>query len=130
MRGRDDVKRPGSGRGGVCSVAGNCSCAVSFQDGPVDSLARNAVDGGMKLDRPQADQRRRRRIDADFHALGTSIRQTARVQLARALAFSGDKAKAKIAYQDFLTPWKNADPDIPILKQARAEFARLNEPRP
>jgi eukaryotic-like serine/threonine-protein kinase len=50
----------------------------------------------------------------------------ARLQLARACALSGDKTKAKIAYQDFLTLWKDADPDIPILKQAKSEYARLN----
>jgi DNA-binding winged helix-turn-helix (wHTH) protein/tetratricopeptide (TPR) repeat protein len=49
----------------------------------------------------------------------------ARLQLARACALSGDKTKAKIAYQDFLTLWKNADPDIPALKQAKAEYAKL-----
>ena len=49
----------------------------------------------------------------------------ARLQLGRALALSGDKTKAKTAYQDFLTFWKDADPDIPILKQAKAEYARL-----
>jgi len=38
---------------------------------------------------------------------------------------SGDKIKAKAAYEDFLTLWKDADPDIPILMQARAEYARL-----
>jgi hypothetical protein len=38
---------------------------------------------------------------------------------------SGDKSKAKAAYQDFLNLWKDADPDIPILKQAKAEYARL-----
>ena len=37
----------------------------------------------------------------------------------------GDIAKAKTAYQDFLTLWKDADPDIPILKQAKAEYAKL-----
>ena len=49
----------------------------------------------------------------------------ARVQLARAYVVSGDSAKAKAAYQDFLTLWKDADPDIPILKEARAEYAKL-----
>jgi hypothetical protein len=38
---------------------------------------------------------------------------------------SGDPAKARAAYQDFLTLWKDADPDIPILKQAQAEYAKL-----
>jgi len=37
----------------------------------------------------------------------------------------GDTAKARAAYQDFLTLWKDADPDIPILKEAKSEFAKL-----
>jgi tetratricopeptide (TPR) repeat protein len=49
----------------------------------------------------------------------------ARLQLARAFALSGDRAKTKAAYQDFFTDWKNADADIPILKQARVEYGRL-----
>jgi hypothetical protein len=38
----------------------------------------------------------------------------------------GDTAKARAAYQDFFALWKNADPDIPILKQAKAEYAKLD----
>ncbi|MGA2859084.1 MAG: hypothetical protein ABSE40_19615 [Candidatus Sulfotelmatobacter sp.] len=49
----------------------------------------------------------------------------ARLGLARSYAMQGDTAKAKAAYQDFLTLWKDADPDIPILKQAKAEYAKL-----
>ena len=49
----------------------------------------------------------------------------AQLQLARALALSGDIVKAKRAYGDLLTLWKNADADIPVLKAARAEYARL-----
>jgi tetratricopeptide (TPR) repeat protein len=49
----------------------------------------------------------------------------AHLGLGRAYALSGDKTKAKSAYQDFLTIWKDADPDIPILKQAKAEYAKL-----
>jgi DNA-binding winged helix-turn-helix (wHTH) protein/tetratricopeptide (TPR) repeat protein len=49
----------------------------------------------------------------------------ARLQSARAFQLSGDKTKAKIAYQDFLTLWRDADPDTPILKQAKVEYARL-----
>jgi predicted Zn-dependent protease len=49
----------------------------------------------------------------------------ARLGLARAYALQGDKAKARTAYQDFLTLWKDADPDIPILKEAKAECAKL-----
>jgi tetratricopeptide (TPR) repeat protein len=47
------------------------------------------------------------------------------LQLGRAYALSGDTAKAKAAYNDFLSLWKNADPDIPILKEAKAEYVKL-----
>ena len=49
----------------------------------------------------------------------------AHLQLGRAYAMAGDTAKAKSAYQDFFTLWKDADPDIPILKEAKAEYAKL-----
>jgi predicted Zn-dependent protease len=49
----------------------------------------------------------------------------AHLGLARSYALQGDTAKARAAYQDFLTLWKDADPDIPILKQAKAEYAKL-----
>jgi serine/threonine protein kinase/tetratricopeptide (TPR) repeat protein len=48
--------------------------------------------------------------------------------LGRAYALQGDSARAKQAYQDFLAKWKDADPDVPILKQAKAEYAKLQEP--
>ncbi len=49
----------------------------------------------------------------------------AHIQLGRVFALSGDKARAKAAYEAFLALWKDADADIPILKSARAEYARL-----
>jgi eukaryotic-like serine/threonine-protein kinase len=49
----------------------------------------------------------------------------ARHRLARAYVLQGDRIKARSAYQDFLTLWKDADPDVPILKQAKAEYAKL-----
>ena len=49
----------------------------------------------------------------------------AHFQLGRAYAMQGDMAKAKAAYQDFLMLWKDADTDIPIYKQAKAEYAKL-----
>jgi tetratricopeptide (TPR) repeat protein len=49
----------------------------------------------------------------------------ARLQLGRALVVSGDKIKAKSAYEDFLRLWKDADPDIPIFRQAKMEYAKL-----
>jgi predicted Zn-dependent protease len=47
------------------------------------------------------------------------------LQLGRAYAMQGDTIKAKAAYKDFLALWKDADPDIPILKQAKQEYAKL-----
>jgi eukaryotic-like serine/threonine-protein kinase len=49
----------------------------------------------------------------------------AHLQLGRAYVLAGDKDKARTAYKDFLTLWKDADPDIPILKEAKAEYAKL-----
>ena len=49
----------------------------------------------------------------------------AHLQLGRAYAMQSDTAKARAAYQEFLTLWKDADPDIPILIAAKAEYAKL-----
>jgi hypothetical protein len=49
----------------------------------------------------------------------------ARLQWARALVLSGDTVKAKRAYSDLLTLWKDADPDVPIVEAARSEHASL-----
>jgi serine/threonine protein kinase len=49
----------------------------------------------------------------------------AHVGLARAYGVSGDSSQARKAYQDFFALWKDADPDVPILKQAKAEYAKL-----
>ncbi|MGB4785289.1 MAG: hypothetical protein WAQ77_11255, partial [Candidatus Acidiferrum sp.] len=57
--------------------------------------------------------------------LNEPIGALAHLQLGRVYALQGDTAKSRAAYQDFLTLWKDADRDIPILKEAKAEFARL-----
>ena len=49
----------------------------------------------------------------------------ARLGLARAYALQGDAAKARASYQDFLALWKDADPNIPILNEAKKEYAKL-----
>ena len=59
--------------------------------------------------------------------LNEPIGVLAHLQLGRAYALQGNSAKARAAYQDFLTLWKDADPDIPIFKQAKAEYAKLQE---
>jgi eukaryotic-like serine/threonine-protein kinase len=79
--------------------------------------------GGRSADAAAEFQRM---IDRPGILLNSPHGPLAHLGLARALAASGDKAKARTAYQDFLALWKDADPDIPILKQAKAEYAKLH----
>lgn len=58
--------------------------------------------------------------------LNQPIGALAHLGLARAYVLQGDTAKAKAAYQHFVELWKAADPDIPVLKQAKAEFGKLH----
>jgi eukaryotic-like serine/threonine-protein kinase len=53
------------------------------------------------------------------------IMPLAKVGLARAYVLAGDKARARVAYQDFFAAWKDADPDVPMLSQVKAEYAKL-----
>jgi len=70
---------------------------------------------------------------ADFQKVAVSagkelfspVRALGQLGIARAYAMMGEKSKARVAYQDFLALWKNADPDLPILQQAKAEYAKL-----
>jgi len=57
--------------------------------------------------------------------LADAIGALAHIQLGRALVLLGEKDRARSAYQEFLTHWKDADADIPVLQQARAEYAKL-----
>jgi len=64
-------------------------------------------------------------LDHPGVVLNEPMASLAHLGLARAYAMAGDSAKSKTAYQDFFALWKDADPDIPILKRARAEYAKL-----
>jgi Flp pilus assembly protein TadD len=61
--------------------------------------------------------------------LNAPVGALSHLQISRALAMQGDVAKARTAYQDFLRLWKDADPDIPLLKQARAEYEMVGASR-
>jgi len=67
----------------------------------------------------------RKILDYPGLVLNDPIGPMARLQLARALSASGDRAKSAAAYKDFLSLWKDADQDVPVLKQAKAEYASL-----
>jgi tetratricopeptide (TPR) repeat protein len=64
-------------------------------------------------------------LDHPGIVINDPIAALAHLQLGRAYALSGDKTKSRSSYEDFLTLWKDADPDIPILKQAKAEYSRM-----
>jgi eukaryotic-like serine/threonine-protein kinase len=74
---------------------------------------------------PEAAAEFQKILDHRGIVVSDPIGALAHLQLGRALVLSGDTAKAEIAYQDFLTLWKDADSGIPILKQAKAEYAEL-----
>lgn len=73
----------------------------------------------------EAAQEFQKILDRRGIVVSDPIGALAHLQLGRALAMSGESARAKIAYRDFLSLWKDADADIPILKQAQAEYAKL-----
>jgi hypothetical protein len=90
------------------------------------ALGRIGFVGHLAARQPaQAAGEFQRIVDHPSIVLVDPMGALARLQLARALALSGDTAKAKSAYNDLLTLWTNADPDIPVLKEARAEYTRL-----
>ena len=63
---------------------------------------------------------------SDHQGIATSpLYSLARLGLGRAYVLQNDTVKAKPAYQDFLANWKDADPDVPILRDAKAEYAKL-----
>jgi eukaryotic-like serine/threonine-protein kinase len=64
-------------------------------------------------------------LDHPGIALNFPLGPLANLQIARAYALQGDTPRARAAYQAFLTLWKDADPDIPVLKQAKSEYAKL-----
>ena len=63
-------------------------------------------------------------LDHSSIVLNDPIGPMARLQLARALSASGDRAKSAAVYKDLLALWKDADPDLPVVQEARAEFAQ------
>jgi DNA-binding winged helix-turn-helix (wHTH) protein/tetratricopeptide (TPR) repeat protein len=75
---------------------------------------------------PQAVAEFQKIIDHRGIVLTDPIGALARLQLGRAYAMAGDQSKAKAAYNDFLNLWKDADANIPVLKQARMEHAQLH----
>ena len=102
--------------------------AVSSTIGFVPALYTAYICGNAQLmahDGREAMSEFQKILDHNGLVGNSPMAALAHLQIGRAYVMAGDTAKAKTAYQDFLTIWKDADPDIPILKQAKVEYAKL-----
>ncbi len=73
----------------------------------------------------EAAQTFQRLVDLSGAAIGDPLIPLGRLGLARAHALQGDKTHSRLVYQDFLAAWKDADPELALLKEAKAEYAKL-----
>jgi len=115
-------------RGNTAAALQALQPAVPYELGPIFSFVPLYVRGLVYLRARQGNEAAAEfQKILDHRSLGASIPLYALsyVGLARSRALSGDTAKARTAYQDFFALWKDADPDIPILKQAKTEYAKL-----
>ena len=90
---------------------------------PVYTRGLAFLDAGLPL---QAATEFKKLIEHPGIVLNDIPGALAHLQLGRAQVMMGEKAAARKSYQDFLTLWKDADPDIPIYKQAQLEYAKLH----
>jgi eukaryotic-like serine/threonine-protein kinase len=99
------------------AMDGSNALYAVFLRGQAYLMARQGSDAATEFQRV---------LDHRGIVLNELIGALAHLQLGRAYAISGDTVKAKAAYNDFLTLWKDADPDIPALKEAKSEYAKLH----
>jgi hypothetical protein len=100
----------------TASLYARASVGVLYTRGVISLQADKAVDAAQAFQRV---------IDLRSLNLGDPAISFASLGMARAYAREGDVVKSKIAYQDVLALWKDADPDLPLAKQARDEYLRL-----
>jgi eukaryotic-like serine/threonine-protein kinase len=102
--------------------------AAQYELADTKALLANSVRGDVYLAEHQGAQAAaeyQKVLDHPGIARNEPNGALAHLGLARAYAVAGDAAKARLAYQDFFALWKDADPDVPILKVAKAEYAKL-----
>ena len=99
--------------GGVISLAG----FPAYLRGEAFRIAKQGKEAAVEYQKI---------LDHRGVVINGTVGALAHLGMGRAYALSGDTAKAKVAYQDFLGLWKDADPDLPILKEAKSEYAALH----
>ena len=74
---------------------------------------------------PEAQQDLQKVLDLKYRNGPDLVYVLAQLELGRLYQKQGDAAKARVAYQDFFAVWKDADPDLPLLHEAKAEYSKL-----
>lgn len=97
-------------------VYGRTNTGVLYVRGEAYLRARQGGDAAQAF---------QRLLDLRNVALGDALIPLAKVGLARAYALQGDNARSRLAYQDFFALWKDADPDVPLLREVKAEYAKV-----
>ncbi|MBI3474621.1 MAG: protein kinase [Acidobacteria bacterium] len=123
IRARIEVQRGGAAKA-VEFLAPSEAYQFGFVEGGIPAYLRGLAYLQMKQG-PQAVAEFQKILDHHNMLAPTPYLSLSKLGLARAYALSGDSAKARTAYQDFFTSWKDGDPDIPILKAATMEYAKL-----
>jgi eukaryotic-like serine/threonine-protein kinase len=116
------------GRNDSSKAVNALQTAAPYELGSVGGLHPDYVRGEANLTAHQGKEAAaefQKILDHRGIVLNEPIGALAHLQLGRAYAMQGDTAKAKAAYEDFITLWKDADPDIPIFIAAKAEYAKL-----
>jgi tetratricopeptide (TPR) repeat protein len=98
------------------NVAGNTALYPVYVRGEAYLAAHHGIEAAAEFQKV---------LDHRGIVVNSPIGALAHLQIARAYAMQGDTGKAKAAYQDFLTLWKDADPDVPILQKAKDEYTKL-----
>jgi serine/threonine protein kinase/tetratricopeptide (TPR) repeat protein len=111
---------------------GNAAKAIDLMDG---AMVYGRVNTGVLYIRASAflkagqggdaAQAFQRVLDLKAYTWGDPLVPLSELGLARAYALEGDKAHSRVAYQNFLAQWKDADADIPLLKEAKAEYSKV-----
>jgi tetratricopeptide (TPR) repeat protein len=111
---------------------GNYSKAIDLLDGALVYARANSnvlyvrgnayLKAGRGSDALQAFQRL---LDIKNVITVDPVMPLARIGLARAYVLAGDAARGRVAYQDFFALWKDADPDVPLLRQVKAEYGKV-----
>jgi eukaryotic-like serine/threonine-protein kinase len=115
-------------RGNPAKAVESLQASIPYEFGWTARVAPNYVRGLAQLNMRQGKEAAaefQKILDHRGICVTSPLCSLSHLQLGRARVLSGDNAGGRAAYQDFFALWKNADPDVPVLKEAKAEYAKL-----